>query len=81
MDVATIIATELAKQTGSGIPRLWEWGGLVTFMFIVLIAVSGVALMFYIDMRKDKKEQTDAMNKTATALESLIELIKVVLKK
>lgn len=81
MDVATTIATQVATQTASGIPRLWEWGALVTFMFIVLVSVAGVAIMFYMDMRKDKNEQTAAMHKTATALENLTELIKVVLKK
>lgn len=76
-------ATIAVTQTASGIPRLWEWGGMVTLLVLVLaLTIAALAAMAYIIWQMYKgnqemfKQAIEASNRSTNAIEKLTEYVK-----
>lgn len=73
----------VTQATASGIPRLYEWGGMVTVLVLVL-AVTLVALaatcwiiwQMYKGNQDMFRQTIDAANRSTNAIEKLTEYVK-----
>lgn len=80
METAATIAT---KAAASGIPYLYEWGGMVTLLvMIVALAVAAIIGLAWVIWQMYKNNQTmfkeaiDSANRGTNAIEKLTEYIK-----
>jgi Flp pilus assembly protein TadB len=76
-------ATIVTKAAASGIPYLYEWGGMVTLLvLIVALAVAAIIGLAWViwQMYKNNqamfKEAIDSANRGTNAIEKLTEYIK-----
>lgn len=77
------VATIAAQATASGIPKLWEWGGMVTLLTLVLaVTITALIMACWIIWQMYKgnqamfKETIDAANRSTNAIEKLTEYVK-----